>query len=273
MKVQARIVGAARGARWLGEGWQLFRRAPLGWLALVFAYWLIMTIVSLVPYAGIAAASILVPAFSVGFMAAARAAEREARVELGLLFDGLRQAPREQILLGIAYFLSLAVVLAATTLADDGALARWMLTGERPADEVLQSGEFFSALMTAAFLYAPVMMLFWFAPPLAAWHSTGAVKGLFFSAIACLMNWRAFLVYGAVTALVTLVVPFVVLSALMVVSGGALRVPVTALVFPLLILLLPTLFASFYVSYRDVFGVENSRGGGRDANDTGREAD
>jgi hypothetical protein len=27
-------------------------------------------------------------------------------------------------------------------------------------------------------------------------------------------------------------------------------------VFPLLLLMLPTLFASFYVSYRDVFGVE-----------------
>jgi hypothetical protein len=29
-----------------------------------------------------------------------------------------------------------------------------------------------------------------------------------------------------------------------------------ALVFPLLIILLPTLFASFYASYRDVFGAE-----------------
>jgi hypothetical protein len=39
-------------------------------------------------------------------------------------------------------------------------------------------------------------------------------------------------------------------------SGGALRVSAMSLVVPLLILLLPTLFASFYVSYRDVFGVE-----------------
>jgi hypothetical protein len=273
LKVQARIAGAARGARWLGEGWRLFRAAPLGWLALVFAYWLIMTIVSLVPYAGIVAAAILVPAFSVGFMAAARAAERGARLELGLLFDGLRRSPRSQLVLGVAYFLSLAAVLAATMLADDGALARWMLTGQRPPEEVLQSGEFFSALMTAALLYVPVMMLFWFAPPLAAWHSTGAIKGLFFSAIACLMNWRAFLAYGIVTALVTLVMPFVVLSTLMVASGGALRVPVMSLVFPLLILLLPTLFASFYVSYRDVFGVENSRRKAQDTDDTGPEAD
>lgn len=252
--MQARIVGAARGARWLGEGWQLFRAAPLGWLALVFAYWLIMTIVSLVPYAGIAAAAVLVPAFSVGFMAAARAAERGGKLELGVLFDGFRNGPREQIVLGIAYFLCLGTVLAATTLADDGALALWMLAGRRPADETLQSGDFFCALSAAALLYAPVMMMFWFAPPLAAWHSTGALKALFFSAAACLMNWRAFIAYGAVTALVTLVMPFLLLSGLMLMSGGALRIPVMSLVFPLLILLLPTLFASFYVSYRDVFG-------------------
>jgi hypothetical protein len=256
LKLQARIVGASRGARWLGEGWQLFRAAPLGWLALVFAYWLVMTIVSLVPYAGIAAAAVLVPGFSVGFMAAARAAERGERLELGLLFDGLRRAPRPQLVLGVAYFLCLGTVLAATGLADGGALASWMLTGRRPDDGTLQSGEFLAAMAAAALLYAPVMAMFWFAPLLAAWHATAPPKALFFSAVACLVNWRAFLAYGVVAALVTLVLPFLVLSGLMLASGGALRVPAMALVFPLLILLLPSLFASFYVSYRDVFGVE-----------------
>ena len=252
--MQARIVGAARGARWLGEGWQLFRAGPLGWLALVFAYWLIMTIVSLVPYAGIAAASIMVPAFSVGFMAAARAAERGGRLELALLFDGFRHAQKAQLALGVSYLACLGLVLGATALVDDGALAGWMLAGRRPQDEILQSGAFFAALGAALALYAPVMMMFWFAPPLVAWHASPPAKALFFSLAACLLNWRAFLAYGAVTALVTLVLPFVALSTLLLASGGALRAPVMSLVFPLLILLLPTLFGSFYASYRDVFG-------------------
>jgi hypothetical protein len=254
--VQVRIVGAARGARWLAEGWQLFRAAPFGWLGLVFGYWLIMTLISLVPYAGIVVAAVLVPAFSVGFMAAARAAEHGGRLRFGVLFDGLHQAPRPQLLLGLAYFLCLVAVLAATALADEGALLRWMLTGRRPDEETIQSGGFLAAMATAALLYAPVMMMFWFAPPLAAWHSAPPVKALFFSAAACLMNWRAFVAYGAVTALATLVLPFIVLSAVMLLSGGALMVPAMSLVFPLLILLLPTLFASFYVSYRDIFGVQ-----------------
>jgi hypothetical protein len=70
------------------------------------------------------------------------------------------------------------------------------------------------------------------------------------------MNWRAFLASGAVTALIALALPVAALSALMLFSGGALKLTVMSLVFPLLIVLLPTLFASFYASYRDVFGVE-----------------
>jgi hypothetical protein len=254
--MQARIVQTPQGVRWLADGWRLFRAAPLGWLALVFAYWLIMTLVSVVPLIGIAAASVMVPAFSVGFMAAARAAARGGPLELALLFDGFRHHLRSQIILGVVYFACLGLVLAATALADEGALAGWMLTGRRPEDEVLQSDGFLAALACAAALYAPVLMMFWFAPPLAAWHGVAPAKALFFSFFGCLMNWRAFLAYGAVTALIALALPLAALSALMLFSGGALKLTVMSLVFPLLIVLLPTLFASFYASYRDVFGIE-----------------
>jgi hypothetical protein len=252
--MQARVVAASRGARWLVEGWRMFRAAPLGWLALVFTYWLLMTLASLVPVAGVAVASVLVPAFSVGLMAAARAANPGAPLELALLFEGFRHERGSQFALGIAYLACLGLVLAASAALDGGALARWMASGQRPGEETLQSEEFLAALFAAAALYTPVMMLFWFAPPLASWHATGAAKALFFSFFGCLMNWRAFLAYGALTVAVTLGLPFLVLSILMLAGGGGTRVPAMSLVFPLLIVLLPTLFASFYASYRDVFG-------------------
>ena len=248
--MQARIVPASQGARWLLDGWNLFRAAPFGWLALLLGYWLLMTLVSVVPLVGVAIASIAVPAFSVGFMAAARAASRRSGVELALLFDGFRHAQRAQLVLGAVYLASLALVLGGSTLADGGALARWMLTGRRPENEVLQSDEFLGALALAAALYLPVMMMFWFAPPLVAWHSASPAKGLFYSFFGALMNWRAFLVYGAAAALVTLVVPFVLAVTLRSLAGGA---SFAWLVFPLLGVMLPTLFASFYASYRDVF--------------------
>lgn len=248
--MQARLVPAARGARWLAEGWRLFRAAPLGWLSLVFAYWLLMTLAALIPFAGVAVASVLVPAFSVGFMAAARAASRGAPLEFALLFEGLRNERRSQLLLGAAYLAALATVLAGSAAFDGGALARWMLGGPRPDEEMLQSGEFLAALACAALLYTPVMMMFWFAPPLVAWHSASPVKALFYSFFACLMNWRAFLAYGAAAALVTLVAPFVLVVTLRTLAGGG---SFAWLAFPLLGVMLPTLFASFYASYRDVF--------------------
>jgi hypothetical protein len=217
---------------------------------MVFAYWIIMTLASVVPFIGVAAASILVPAFSVGFMAAARAASRRSGVELALLFDGFRHAQRAQLVLGAVYLASLALVLGGSMLADGGALARWMLTGRRPENEVLQSDEFLGALALAAALYLPVMMMFWFAPPLVAWHSASPAKALFYSFFACLMNWRAFLAYGAAAALVTLVVPFVLAVTLRTLIAGA---SFAWLALPMLGVLLPTLFASFYASYRDVF--------------------
>jgi len=98
-----------------------------------------------------------------------------------------------------------------------------------------------------------VMMLFWFAPVLVAWHSAAPAKALFFSFFACLINWRAFLTYGAATALVMLAVPLAALTLPLLLLGAD-RAKLAPLVLPLVVLMLPTLFASFYASYRDVFG-------------------
>src|SRR5262249_14632508 len=97
-----------------------------------------------------------------------------------------------------------------------------------------------------------------FAPVLSAWHAMGPAQALFYSFFASLMNWRAFLGYSLVAAVATVIVPFLLLGALMLVSGGEPRLNVMALLFPLLVFLLPTLFASFYASYRDVFRADDA---------------
>ena len=253
--MQARVVSAAGGARWMAEGWRIFRAAPVGWVAAVLGYWMLMSVLSIVPLVGAAAAALLVPAFTVGFMALARAAGRGARLEPQLLFEGFRNGLRAQLALGALYLACLVLVLAATALADDGALAQWLLTGKRPSEDALYSDEFLGAMAAACVLYTPVMLAFWFAPPLASWHGTAPAKALFFSFAASLMNWRAFLAYGAVAAAITLALPLVLFLALGLAGDGS-RMQPALLVFPLLVLLLPTFFASFYASYRDVFGYD-----------------
>ena len=125
--MKPRIVGAADGVRWLADGWRLFRRSPLGWMAAVFTYWLVMTLLSVVPLAGIAAAAILVPVFWVGFMAVGRAAERAGRIELGALFDGFRHELPAQLVLGVVYLACISLVLGASALAGYNARLRWWL--------------------------------------------------------------------------------------------------------------------------------------------------
>src|SRR3989441_13028095 len=114
--MQARIVGIQRGARWLGEGWQLFRGAPLGWLAMVLAYWLLMTFASLLPLVGVVIAPVLVPAFSVGFMAAARAVGGGQRLGPAPLFAGFRAAaPPTQLVPWLPYLGLLGLVVSGAT--------------------------------------------------------------------------------------------------------------------------------------------------------------
>lgn len=251
--MQAAVVTAGQGARWVANGWRLFAAAPFSWLGLVLFYWLLVTLVSLLPYVGVAAAAILVPGFSAGFMAAARAASLGERLRVGHLFAGFQSNARAMLWLGCIYLALLAIILGCSALADGGALAGWMLGGARPSAETLASAGFFTALLIAAVLYVPIMMLYWFAPVLAAWHSAGAAQALFYSFVACLMNWAAFLGYGAAVALIAFVVPFLGLSLGMLLTQGA-PAAAASFLFPLLLVLLPVLFASFYASYRDVFG-------------------
>lgn len=251
--MQARIVSAADGARWLLTGWRLFRAAPLGWLSATLIYWFAMTFLSLVPLVGAAVAVALVPAFTVGFMALARSADSGGGVELRLLFDGLRHAPRSQLALGVVYLAAFSTVLAASAAADGGLLARWVLGGRHPAADAGNAEAILAGVSVAALAYLPVMLAFWFAPPLVAWHSAGAFKALFYSFFACLMNWRALLAYGALVALATIAAPLVLLNALLLASAEAAKLAAPLLA-ALVVVLLPILFASFYAGYRDVFG-------------------
>jgi hypothetical protein len=56
-----------------------------------------------------------------------------------------------------------------------------------------------------------------------------------------------------VTGAIAVGLPFLAVLILMLATRGASALPVASLAFPLVLVLLPTLFASFYASYRDVF--------------------
>jgi len=252
--MQARIVRAAGGARWLAEGWRLFRAAPLQWIALTFGYMLIMMLMSVVPIVGAAGFLVIYPALTVGLMVAARAASRRTPIEIGMLFEGFRQGVRVQLVLGAVYLACSILVFAGIALADQEQMLRGFL--QAGGAQQLELGDLAAPLGALAVLYTPMLAMFWFAPPLAAWQGVGAAKSLFFSLVACVMNWRAFLLYGLVSMLAIVAVAGALRLLFALAPAEAVKgVPLPALLF-VVILLLPTFYASFYASYRDVFEPE-----------------
>jgi len=249
------IVAATRGWLWVRRGFALFARAPVGWILIAASYWVLMTLVGLVPYAGLAAALLVTPAFSVSFMAMCRELEQGRSIGLKLLFAGFRSNPKTLVALGGIYLSLLVGILAATQLVDGGALMRWMLAGRTPARGSPEAAALGDAAIVGFVLFLPVILAFWFAPVLVAWHGMPAAKALFFSFFACLRNWSAFLVYAIALAVVAGLVPGVAFSMLSVAVQGAKGGAATIQLFALLIVvtLLPAIYASIYASFRDVF--------------------
>lgn len=251
--MQARLLPARRGWYWIVEGFRLFRINPAQLTFIVFNYWLLIILVNLLPFIGIIAAPLCVPAFSVSVMNGCRAIQRGEPLQFSLIFSGFRSNLNTLVALGALYLAGTVAVLAASALVDGGLLMEIMLTGKRVPSDALQNERLVAALQAALALMLPLLMAFWFAPPLAAWENQPAGKSLFFSFIACWRNWRAFLVYGAGVAFISIMLPGIILAVVGEFSESLLQVLAVAVTMPIIFVFVPVLFASFYVSYCDVF--------------------
>lgn len=251
--MQARQLPAIRGWNWIVEGFRLFRANPALLTFLVFGYWLTLMFLNLVPLIGVVLAPLCVPALSVGVMNGCRALEQQGENGFGLLFSGFRRNGKVMFALGAAYLVGSLAVFAGSALVDGGALLAIMMAGQPPPDDLLQDDQLMLALQVALILMVPLLMAFWFAPLLAAWEDMPVMKALFFSFIACARNWRPFVFYGLGVAFISAILPGILLGVVGAFSAPLLRMIAVAISLPLLFVFVPTLFASFYVSYRDVF--------------------
>jgi hypothetical protein len=250
--MQASILPASRGPRWLVEGFTLFRRKPALLSFLVLGYWLCMAVVSAVPLVGQWVSFLLIPVFSVSMMNACRLIDGKKKLPPQLLFSGFHRNLQTLLVLGVIYVLVLLLLAGLSALLGGGPSptappADGAATGEMP----VQVSMTISPLLVL--LLIPVDLIFRFAPVLAAWHGMSAGKSLFFSLIACLRNWRPFLLYLLTLLVVALVGVFVVLSLGGLLDGGGARLMPMMVIVAASLLFLPVWYASFYVGYRDIF--------------------
>ena len=223
---------------------------------LVLGYWLSMAVISAIPWIGQIVGFLLIPAFSVSLMNASRLIDRKEELPPQLLFSGFHRNLQTLIVLGVVYLLATLMILGLSALLDGGLLFRMFVMGEAPAREAFGTAPTFRAAQLILVLLIPVILAFWFAPVLAAWHDMSAGKSLFFSLVACLRNWRAFLLYGLAIGILCAFIPRLIDGLVGVgEDGGSTAAMITVTVS---LILLPTLYASFYVSYRDIFSVRTS---------------
>jgi hypothetical protein len=250
-------VPAKQGYVWFRQGIWLFRRNPLAFLTLFFAYLLAMTLISAVPLIGGVLPLIFVPGVAVGFMAACRDTIAGKPVFPTILVDGFRSygptVTKHLFALGGIYVVAMTLVLAASALVDGGELLRLMTLGGTLDTEAIENSNVPLAVLASLAVYLPVSMLFWFAPVLTAWHDVPPIKAMFFSIVSCWRNKGAFVVYGALWFALSMGVAIGLSNLLRALGAGEYAL---AIVMPALILVTTMIYCSFYATYRGCYGIQ-----------------
>jgi hypothetical protein len=166
--MKLKLVPARQGIVWVRMGMRTFFKQPLAITGLFFMFMAAMTVLSIVPVLGSGIALALLPAATLGLMAATQEADKgkfPMPVVLISAFRAGRQQLRAMVVLGVLYALGFAVVMGLSTLVDDGQFARLYLGGEVNPEQLLKS-DFELAALTAMVLYLPLSLMFWHAPAL-----------------------------------------------------------------------------------------------------------
>jgi uncharacterized membrane protein len=228
-----RAVPAARGWSWIAEGWELFRRQPGAWIALIIVALLIFIGMAFIPVLGSLAGMVLTPVFAGGIFVACREQDQGRPFSVSHLFAGFRERFGTLLSIGFIYLgISIAVILVVAVVTGAG---MWTLLGSSTDPETI-AGMGLTVVLAGLILCAlllPVFMALWFAPALAMFHQQGPAEAMKASFIACLKTIVPFLVYSVIALLLALIasIPFGL--------GWLVLGPVMA--------------ASLYTSYRDIF--------------------
>ena len=194
------IVPARTGLHWAIQGVRTFWRQPLAMSGLFFLFMATVSLVSMVPFIGGALALVILPALTLGMMAATQSAIQGKFPMPAVLFTALKTGPQRKNMLHLGgwYAMLFLGVMVVSMLADGGTFAKVYFGGSPITPEVVNTESFQVALWVSMVLYIPVSMMFWHAPALVFWHGLPAGKSLFFSLMACWRNLKAFSVYTLV---------------------------------------------------------------------------
>ncbi len=236
--MEARQVAAGNGWSWIAYGFRLFKESPVIWIALFFIYVLIAMVLSIIPLFGPIVLNLLAPVFMAGFMLGCKAIEEGEELEINHLFAGFKIHTSRLITVGGIYLTGIIVIVGLVFIATGSAA---LLSANPGHTTPAESSHLLLAVLIALAAVIPLVMAYWFAPALVVFHDVKPVEAMKLSFNACLKNMVPFLVYGIASMVLMLI-------AMIPLGLG-------------LLVMIPTITASLYTSYKDIYNPPTTGGG------------
>jgi hypothetical protein len=261
---QMRVVTTRHGWYWLRDAFAILGRNLALWMLFAFTYLITLSVLSAIPYVGQFIFLVATPALTLSFTVMARESAGGRKILPALLLSGLRGNTLPILILGAMYAVAF-IAVAEVSSALFGDTLKALLSGRLKPDQ-----NPITALIGVSALYLPVLIAFWFAPPLVGWHAMTAPKAVFFSVFAALRNWRALLLYGLVllglwglaagllAGMIRLFGPEIGPGPITDEASRSVMMLATIVATPLALAGFALQLITYYTSYRDIFASEET---------------
>lgn len=233
--MEVRHVKARQGLQWIMSGFYLFRMAPMLWMLLCFTLILIAMTLAILPLLGQFIFTLISPVFLAGLMLGCRDLEQGKKLDITHLFAGFKKNTAPLVTVGGIYLIGQVLIVGIVMLIGGTAMMEMLLQGKRVNENELMevADDMLSATLVALALSIPLLMAAWFSPLLVAFHNMPPVLAMKKSFFACLKNLLPLQLYGVI---------LIILTVIAIIPWGL-----------GLIILIPIIFTSIYVSYKDIF--------------------
>lgn len=233
--MQAKNVNAGQGASWFSCGWNLFKKDFGTWFIMFLIFIAIAIVLSLIPFIGSLALSVITPVLIAGFMYSANKMEQGDSIETGDLFQGFKDKERMNKLLilgGLSLLASILLMVIMFALVGGSAVMNTSESGAVDPQAMMSAGMGISMLLILLVALF-VSMGFFYATPLVMLDNIAPIESVKISFSACLNNILPLLVFGIVYFLLAIV------AAIPIFLGFLILIPVSIL--------------AVYCSYKSIF--------------------
>ena len=234
--MEAKRLNALRGWEWIKQGYALFMKAPLLWMVLLMICLAAAIGLSTLPVVGEPLLTLLMPVGMIGLMYGCRMLERGEELELVHLFSGFQRRMAHLVTLGGISLVSQFLIFGLMILAGGAALVSILMSGEPVTDPAVMVQTITGAglaVLIGIVLFSLLMMAMQYAPMLVYFNNAPPIAAMKLSVSAFMRNIGPMLVY------VTTYMFLAILASLPMFLGW--------------LVLLPLTFTSLYASYRDIF--------------------